>query len=424
MCHALDDVTDIIGNPFAPETVRRRESYLADILDHATNTTAFYSKYSGSRSLADFPIINKAIIRENSESLLSRVIAADQRFPVVTSGSTGTPLKVFHDRGKRTRNTADTIHFAGRAGFEIGSRLLYLKIWPPEKRRSAVHYRVQNVVPVDVSRLSDEACASIVAELRKGGATFGIIGYASALEMLAQYMERKGTSEIKGGVTSIIAISESLNEHTREILGRVLCSPVVSRYSNLENGIIAQQDPYDLGRYVVNNASYTVEVLRLGSDEAASPGEAGRIVITDLFNRAMPLIRYDTGDVGVLSAADETGGAQRLARVEGRKMDLLYNTRGELISSLIVYRNMWKYTEILQYQLVQKDRKSYRFRINVNGVFGAEAQLVREFKEFLGKDADFRVEYVSGVPLLASGKRRMIVNEHLQTQAAQVSSDR
>jgi phenylacetate-CoA ligase len=177
--------------------------------------------------------------------------------------------------------------------------------------------------------------------------------------------------------------------------------PCVSRYSNLENGIIAQQELNRSGRFLINTASYHIEILKMDSDDPAAEGEMGRIIVTDLFNYAMPMIRYDTGDIGAYETNKADGSIQYLSGVEGRKLDLLYDTHGDLVSSYLVYKNMWQYVEIDQYQL-----------INTKTSFAKEKQLVDEFKSFLGRDADFRVEYVSEIPLLISGKRKKIVNNY------------
>lgn len=73
---------------------------------------------------------------------------------------------------------------------------------------------------------------------------------------------------------------------------------------------------------------------------------------------------------------------------------------------------MWQYTEINQYQLVQYGAKDYLFKVNMDGSFKRESQLIEEFKKFLGPDANFKVEYVDEIPLLASGKRKKIANTY------------
>ena len=201
-------------------------------------------------------------------------------------------------------------------------------------------------------------------------------------------------------------MSEGLSTETREKLQKIFNCSVVSRYSNLENGIIAQQLIGETS-FFVNTASYYVEILKEDSNEVVINGKLGRIVVTDLYNFAMPMIRYDTGDLGSISMKD---GKTFIERIEGRKLDVLFDTSGQVVSSYIMYKNMWQYTEIAQYQLIQTAEKSYIFKINCETEFKKEENLIREFKQYLGQDADFRVEYVKEIPLLNSGKRRKTVN--------------
>lgn len=402
-----------VSNTFQIPFNKESENNLIKILSHSIQTTKYYKSLSISSKLSDFPVINKAIIRESFDSFCSDKYNVSELIPVVTSGSTGTPFKVYHDKNKKLRNNADTIYFASRAGFTVGDRLIYMKIFARQKMASPFHYWMQNIVPVDVIKLNDTQIAELIGQMEKSGSTFGFLGYSSALELVCKYLDKNRTEKVKANVKSIISMSESLNEYTKETTKKYFGISAVSRYSNLENGIIAQQEPDGSGRYLINSASYVVEILKMDSDEPAEPGKAGRIVITDLFNYGMPLIRYDTGDIGTFSTESDNGN-QYLSSIEGRKLDLLFDTSGNLVSSYIVYKNMWQYTEIMQYQLIQEGQKEYTFKINVEGSFTKEDRLVNEFKEYLGEDAVFNVEYVSEIPLLDSGKRRKIVNNYIK----------
>jgi phenylacetate-CoA ligase len=271
---------------------------------------------------------------------------------------------------------------------------------------------MQNTIPVDVIHLNDQKIEELITRMQKDGSTFGILGYASALELICKYLDRKQPEPIKANVQSIITISESLNDYTKSTMRKYFGIPVVSRYSNLENGIIAQQEINGNPRFLINTASYYLEVLKMDLDEPAAEGELGRIVVTDLFNYAMPMIRYDTGDVGAMVTDPENPGKLYFSKIEGRKLDMLYDTKGEIVSSYIAYKNMWQYTDIKQYQLIQEGAKDYTFKINAEKSFNREAQLVQEFKSFLGTDANFKIEYVDEIPLLASGKRKKVVNNY------------
>lgn len=398
-----------INNFFSiTDPVQRQEKVdekLSRILQHAVQTVPYYNTYGG-KSITDFPVVDKTLIRENLEFFLSGKFSEEQRSPVVTSGSTGTPFKTFQDGNKKKRNSADTIYFAEKSGFKIGSRLVYLKIWSDYNKKGRLEQWMQNIVPVDVIDLNDAKIKDLITKLESDGSTFGLLGYSSALELLARYLEKNSHGKVKARVGSILSMSEALNEYTKYTLPRYFDVPVLSRYSNIENGIIAQQEKDSGLKFFINSASYYVEVLGLNDNNPVKHGEAGRIVVTDLYNHAMPMLRYDTGDIGIIDP--ENPGY--FAAIEGRKLDQIFDTRGERVSSYIVYKNMWQYTEINQYQLIQHGEKEYTFKINSDAPFQRDRQLIAEFKQYLGNDADFKVEFVDEIPLLASGKRKKIVN--------------
>lgn len=394
------------------EIVQRQEQYLSGLLKHAVSECPYYSEYKRFKNLSDFPVVNKNLIKNSEKLFIAKGYEIQNLLRVTTSGSTGTPFRTYQNKEKKFRNYADTLCFAEHAGFRMGHRLIYLKIWVQEKMQGRLNYWLQNIVPVDVIHLNDREIDNLLKRLSKNSSTYGFLGYASALELICKYLDRKNADPIKARVKSAIAMSETLNVYTKTTFKKYFDVTLVSRYSNLENGILAQQEINGKSRFLVNSSSYQIEILKMDSDEPAKEGELGRIVVTDLFNYAMPMIRYDTGDVGAMETDSKNPGKKYLVKLEGRKLDLLYDTQGELVSSYIVYKNMWQYTEIDQYQLIQEGAKKYRFKINTQSEFTREKQLVDEFKTFLGKDSDFRIEYVSEIPLLASGKRKKIVNNY------------
>jgi len=411
--HYADIAMLLQGHQEASDILKQQK--LLSLLTHAVATTPFYQPYKEPASLHQFPVISKTIIRENFDSFTSAAFTKDQQVPTVTSGSTGTPFKVLHHADKKKRNSADTMYFAQKAGYRIGDRLMYMKIWSANNKKATLPGIMQNMVPVDVITFNDKEVAALVKQMETDSSSFAFLGYSSALELICQWLDRSGHGKVNATLSSAISMSETLNDYTKTTIEKYFGVPVYSRYSNLENGILAQQVPGSGNKYLVNTASYVVEIFKVDKDEPAAPGELGRIIVTDLYNYAMPMIRYDTGDIGRLSMEKDRAGNSYLDVVEGRKLDLLYATDGTLVSSYIVYKNMWQYTEILQYQLVQYGPKDYVFRINMEGPFTKEQQLTAEFKQYLGADANFTVEYVDEIPLLASGKRKKIANTYHNT---------
>ncbi len=403
-----DEIKFIIDNPTSLEAIESKKAHLYKILKHAVETVGYYKENESYKTLEDFPIVNKNIIRSSFEDFQSKKYLELPKSIVSTSGSTGTPFKVYQDNRKKIRNIADNIVFSEKVGFKIGYRLTYFRLWNAFEKKGILTRWIQNIVPIDVFDLKKKTVMdTIISNLTKSTSSNSWLGYASAYQEICKYLDQKKALPIANNLKSIIAISEKLNDYTKQAIYTYFGIKVISRYSNVENGIIAQQFLGEQEYFEINEASYVVEVLEFDSDKKVKDGESGRIVITDLFNYAMPMIRYDTGDVGVIGNKDSK---VILTNITGRKIDLIYDTTGEIISvNLVLIVN--KYPELKQAQLIQKSSKGYHFKLNAEKEFIRQEEFLNEFKKYLGKDAKITVEYVDEIPLLASGKRRVMVNE-------------
>ena len=401
-----EDIAESLGDG---ARLAHQHDKLAATIDYAITNVPFYKCYRAGCDLTELPVINKDTVRGDMSRFLSCRFKMRELTKAVTSGSTGTPFVTYQDRDKRSRNFADVLWYSEKAGYVLGQRLYYLKIWPKEKRLSAWMQRVKNFVPIDVLSIRESDVEHVFKSVTSKGGCSAVIGYVSALESFCKISQKLGIDWRGTDISAIITISETLHEGARTLITEVLGKRPVMRYSNLENGILAQED--SSGEIWVNFPSYYIEILKMSSDERANPGEPGRIVVTDLFNKAMPLIRYDTGDIGIASHWNESAGCMRLSSIEGRILDQIVDTQGDPVSSYLVYRNMWQYPQIKQYQLIQFGPGEYVFKINVADKFHEEDKIRSQFLEYLGKDACIKIEYVDEIPVLSSGKRRMIVNK-------------
>jgi phenylacetate-CoA ligase len=384
-----------------------RERRLQKILLHASCSIPFYKDFKGKTNIFDFPIISKVHVRNDYNKFISQDYDAFKK--VVTSGSTGTPFIAYQDKNKRRRNTADTIYFANRAGFKFGSELMYIRIWDSFTKKNPILAWIQNVQMHDVINWEMNV-ESFVTQLMKDNKEKGIIGYASALESLCVHLDKNNIELRNYNICSVIVIAEKLHTHIKQNLERHFGNVVVSRYSNVENGIIAQQNLNGGEEFDINWASYYVEVLKLETDEYALPGELGRVIITDLFNFHMPLIRYDTGDLACME--NNSDGIPRLKSIEGRTLDVLYNTNGIIIPSLLIGGLMGKFPEVIQFQLIQEGKTNYLLKLKVDENFVRESELVENYTSIFGIDSTTEVQYYDEIPLLSSGKRRYIINNY------------
>lgn len=407
----LREIETCIEQANSEKAIQIKTKHLNRLLKHAANTTQYYKGLKKFTHVTDFPVIKKTTIQNNFEQFQSLAYKDKNNFKVSTSGSTGVPFFLFQDKGKRQRNHADVIYYFKKAGFSVGNRLYELEVWRGHNQKGRLKAWLQNAVQYDISRLTDQSIESFIALLKSDRESKKtLLGFASAFEKIAQFLERNNITLNPLGITAAVANSEYLNAYTKATLSKHMATVVLSRYSSEEIGIIAQQTLDSPDSFVINQASYHIELLQLNNDSPAPLGELGRIVVTDLFNFAMPIIRYDTGDIAKLDTNEE--GIITFTHIEGRRMDLIYDTAGRLLSSFVVYTKFYKYYHLLkQYQFIQHDKKVYEIKLNLQEeTFPYENELIDDVKSDFGNDADITITYVQEIPALASGKRRKVVN--------------
>ena len=406
-----------LDHPQTEEAKRIKKRNIKRILKHATKTTSFYSNIKNAESIMDFPVIRKTDIQNNFEAFRSSKYLESDNYKVSTSGSTGVPFFLFQNKKKRNRNHADVIYFCERCDYNIGDRLYELEVWREYNQKSKLKSTLQNVVQFDISKLTNERIEALIELLKNDNQPNKILlGFVSAFELISKYLEKHNIYLDDLNINSAIANSEYLNPYTKNTLGKHLNTKVLSRYSSEEVGIIAHQTIDSPNSFIINHASYHVELLSLENDEPVAPGEFGRIVVTDLFNYAMPIIRYDTGDIAKHILNDN--GVMGFEEIEGRKMDLIFDTKGDIISSFVVYTKFYNYYHLLkQYQFIQQGEKNYEVKLNLKTEsFDFENELIESIKSEFGEDAKIIVTYVDEIPPLASGKRRKVVNNYKKPQ--------
>lgn len=404
------DIKSIMSNPESPQSIQKRAQSLDKLLHHAVTTTPFYKEFSNFKSLEDFTVIDKNIIRDYYEDFKSSEFKNENNYSAYTSGSTGTPFKLLHNKNKRNRNTADVIYFAEQAGYEIGHKLYYIRHWDQYNSSKPWVAKIKNIHMHPVSKLSKPEVKELLEKMSNHSSSKGIMCYASVLDEMKNYLETAEKAPKVKNMKSIIAISESLKEDSKKKMEKYFNVPIISRYSNVENGILAQHNTTS-DEFEINWASFNIEILDMKTNLPAKPGSLGRIVITDLYNYCMPMIRYDTGDIGQLAVSSKGDSHIVLKSIEGRKMDMILNTNGELVSPFMVY-HILKYPHIIQYQFIQENRTQYTLKLNVEEAFNSADKIIEEFKNHLGSEAEIKLEYVNDIPLLASGKRKFVINRY------------
>ena len=126
----------------------------------------------------------------------------------------------------------------------------------------------------------------------------------------------------------------------------------------------------------------------------------------------MPMIRYDTGDIGSIVRINYKGKVKKaISNFGGRKVDVVYDSYGNRLSPHIITNNFWDFPEIKQFQFIQKNKKTYVAKINVENGFKKIDDVKSMLIMLLGDKANITVELVDEIPELASGKRKYVIND-------------
>jgi len=383
---------------------------LLQLLNHAKTTVPYYRNIKDA-DLICFPVLTKTDIKKNYEKFQSMEYVGVKKHCMQTSGSTGIPFKVVQDKRKRNRVLAELIYFNEILGQKIGQKFCFFRVWTEHDKTSKLTFFAKNEVPIDISHLDDNRMEELRTLLKKDKKIHELLGYASTHKRLLQYVTKMGDDVNDFNIKLIVSGSEMMEPAVRRGLQKCFGCTVVSRYSNQENGVLGQQFD-ETERYKINSASYYIELLNLDSDTPVEKGALGRVVVTDLFNFAMPLIRYDTGDLA-RESMDSTEYNKIFECIEGRRVNACYNTNGEMISPFVFDKAMEEFFELEQFQFIQEDRKQYRLIINDPKNRYKDLDFKPMIDKYFGSDANVNIERVDSIPCCDSNKfMQMICNYH------------
>ncbi|MFO0800430.1 MAG: phenylacetate--CoA ligase family protein [Gemmataceae bacterium] len=398
-------------------------------LHHAYATVPYYRRTWDAagvhpddvKALADltaFPILTKADIRAHEAELLSEPYRGAKLRLKRTSGSTGVPLSIRVDEPAMQWKHACTIRSDQWSGYRLGQRVA--KVWGnPEYLHHGWRGRLRNrlldrAVYLDTIHLTDAKVAAFATELRRHRPGL-VFGHAHSLYLVACHLKKTGVFDIRP--SGIISTAMVLHDYQRKLIAEVFGTPVTNRYGCEEVSLIASECEAHAGLHV-NADNVFVE---------ARTGTPGPLVVTDLVNRAMPLIRYQIGDVavGAERACTCGRGLPLLERIEGREADYVVTPAGTLVSGISLTENFALLIDgTAQVQIVQETVHDLRIRLVAGDGFGdrSRGQIEQLVRDTFGPTVRFAVELVDAIPQEPSGKYRFCISkparDHLQALSA------
>jgi phenylacetate-CoA ligase len=421
--HRLQDLRELSASQWwgAKKLEDQQWQRLREIVKYAFERVPYYQRlaargFDGTlRDWSDFrrfPILTKQDIRDNSDALLSRDFRREDLVEARTGGSTGVALTLYCDKRCQEMRNAAAMRSDQWAGWDIGMKVAAVWGNPPvadtlkKKLRSAL---LDRIMYLDTMHIDEASVRRFVDEWRRENPRV-IFGHSHSIFILAGFLRRLGIEGLRP--RGIVSTSMMLLEPERRLIEEVFGCPCTNRYGCEEVSLIACECEQHKGLHL-NSDHVVVEFLR-PDGSAAEPGEEASIVVTELINRGMPLIRYAVEDMGVPTerVCPCGRGLPLMDRVVGRRADFLKRPDGSLVAGVsLVERTLTAIPGIEQMQLVQDDL----LRVNVNVVraddydVASEIRLRDELKQVFGPTVTIDLVYVSALAQTRAGKYRFAI---------------
>jgi phenylacetate-CoA ligase len=233
-------------------------------------------------------------------------------------------------------------------------------------------------------------------------------GHPGAISCLCRFLSNAGISDVKPKY--VVTFAEPLLGYQRQFIQSWAGVPVCDNYGLVEHNALICQCPE--GGYHIASEYGIIEILK-DDGAPALPGEEGRIVATGLHNKAVPLLRYDTGDYAVQSDKRCSCG-RTLPLVEGisgRLDDRVLRADGRWISGL--QREFYFAEGVREAQLVQEQRQNLDVYLVPAEGYGEETEihLRTKLKKKLGESMKIHIHRVEEIPFRSPGKSKFVVNK-------------
>lgn len=416
------------------ELARVQNERLEKLLHFAVQNVPFYRDRVPAKknlALADFPILTKDDLKEYFLELMTSELRSEyvsgkhsrgySWVKVQTGGSTGVPTTVIHDANYRDRGRAGRLYAQALCGFPLGTP--YYRLWGSmQDINQARISRVQRILKLLHNEatlnafLMDSQRMRSYLQVLSGSRTEHLMGYVDAVVQLAEFA-RDHKIPVRP-LKSIMSCAGTLTEDSRRFLELAFGARVHNFYGSRECASIACECEHG-GQHIFTNQVY-LEIV----DEEGRPVQterSGRILLTLLQNNAFPLIRYEIGDVGMLSKSQCPCGRSFpiLDRLEGRTAEFLRGTNGCYVSPVYIRHLIGVVHNpgvVRRFQLEQKSTTDFEFRYERNGDTSTEQEcevlslIRRDLQAVLGNDSCLQIICVDAIPPTSSGKYLYTVN--------------
>jgi len=340
-------------------------------------------------TLDQMPILEKKVYRENTEALLVRDIPSKKLRRGMTSGTTGTALRLYHTPEAEAEEYATVWRLRERNQMK-----------PPFWRFNGYG----NQFLFSLYHMSPNNLEVYIDELHENDVVYAA-GYPSALHLLARAMLSSGTTLPRGQLKAVFTSSESLLAFQREAIEKAFGAKVWDRYGTAEFAV--SMTGCELGNLHVDMEYCIVEVEPV---EETDEYVRGQLLVTGLSNDATPFIRYRIGDIGTRLKKPCSCGrpGDVFLEVDGRTEDFVVTPSGRMIGRMDHIFKSMAHVEEAQILQDSPDAIEVIFVPGPKFDIATEQKLRREVRSRLGDEIRVNLSPVTEIAREPNGKFRAV----------------
>jgi phenylacetate-CoA ligase len=376
------------------------------------------SNFRNLEELQQLPILTKETVKNHYDELVSSRIRRIPHIEETTGGSTGTPMKYLVSQRDRMLGGALLYRGWGYAGYELGDRMVFLAgmslgVDPRRQLLKSAHEFFRNIRKLSTLSMGEQEMQGFVDVIQSFRPRF-IRGYASSVYAFARWALHNDVR--LPPAKAVFTTSEKLYPRMRDTIAGVFSCDVFDGYGLYDGGLTAFECAEHRGMHIDMERS----VMELVADDGQQlESGQGRIIATSLANYAMPLIRYDTNDIGIVSPDPCPCGRPYplLREICGRSGDFLYTPEGRAVHSLLFAYIFDELPWVKEYQVVQE--RLDRITIRVIPDAGFDERKLENARALIQKQSEtWNVDFsvVSHIEKTRSGKYKYIINNMINNQ--------
>lgn len=400
----------------------QQEIQLKNLINFVYRNVPYYSKLfnciditpSDINTIEDLeriPILTKQIIKENWQDFIPKNIGQIKYVNGSTGGSTGSPLKYRMSIEDYERGIALLYRGFGYGGYKLGDKIAVIagsSLIPTTKSegKRKIQDFFLNTRHYSSFEMSKENLLKYFCDINKWKPDF-IRGYVSSIFIFAKFI-KDNDLELNFYPHAIFTTAERLFDSQRTLIEQIFHTKVFDNYGLNDGGISAFECKEHNGVHVDTERA----ILEIVNNEGKHVVDRnGKILATSLYNYALPFIRYDTGDLGIISASECSCGRKTplIKKIMGRITDFL-KLNNVVIGSPVLTILMGKF-DIEQYQITQNGPSSIICKIIRGKTFKIEDEnfIKKSFYGHVG-EIDVKFDYVDSILPTKAGKYKFIIN--------------